>query len=77
VEHVLKRHLIVEGGGTLEGQEPRVFHHGGEEDAAETFGGADETLAIGPCRPFTFGLYSNGVGGVGGDGWVVRSHGEM
>ena len=76
VQHVLQRHLVVEGGGTLEGKEPGVFDDGGEEDAAEALGGADETLSCGGGCPFVLRFYAQGVGGVGSNGGVVGGHGE-
>jgi hypothetical protein len=74
LEHVLEGHLVVKGRGALEREEPRVFDDGGEEGAAMSFGGTNETLSVGLGRPFSFGLDSNSVGGVGGDGGVVRGH---
>ena len=76
LQHVLQQHLVVEGGGTLEREQPGVFHHGGEEDVAEALGGADEALSVGGGRPFSLGFHAHGVGGVRSDGWVVGGHGK-
>ena len=38
------------------------------------FGSTDEALALGLGRPFAFCFDTNSVGGVGGDGRVVRGH---
>ena len=76
LQHVLQQHLVVEGGGTLDREQPGVFRHSGEEDAAKALGGADEALPVGGGRPFLLRFHAHSVSGVRSDGWVVGGHGK-
>ena len=76
VQHVAEGDLIVEGRGTLQRKKPCFLDDAEEEETAVAFDGSDETLELLLGGPIAFGTSSNGVGGVGGDGWIVRDEGD-
>ena len=73
IQHVSEGHVIVEGGCTLEREQPCVLDNAEEEETAVTFDGSDEALELSTSRPIAFGAGSRGVGGVSGNGLIVRS----
>ena len=68
-------HFVEEGGGVLEGQEPRVFDDGGEEDADLAFDRVDEALALELGGPRMLRSDADGIGSIGCDGGIVGDEG--
>jgi hypothetical protein len=73
IQHVLEGHVIVEGGCTLEREQPCVLDDAEEEETAIAFDGSDEVLELSTSRPIAFGTGSRGISGVSSDGRIVGS----
>ena len=77
VEELSQRHLIVEGGRALEGEDPGFLDHPDDEVAPVALGGPDDALELELGRPFALGFDTDGLRCVDVDGRIVRGQGSV